>query len=249
MKNTLRTFLFISFLIGAAAPAHATTFNDPINTAVNQLRNVILETQWVKEIALAIDRLNEMKTQTLELFRFHSGLDEIIDSIIGDPLGEFLGRGRESLRDAFMDTGLITPQIEIFEGRGAPQDIRASLEAVTGEIPFGNVRPFIPFEEMQVVDAFYLAGQIREAGTSTRDAANLIAEQAKTASPKGAARLQAQGISELMVLSQQNQEVMAKLLELEATQVEQVSREEKAAERERIKFMKDANELLQGVLG
>ncbi len=101
---------------------------------------------------------------------------------------------------------------------------------------------------MQVVEAFELASGIRESGKELRDSARTISNQAKLASPKGAAKLQAQGISELMILGQQHQEAVAKLLELEATQIQQVSRREKEAERERLRFVQDANEYLESIL-
>jgi len=100
-----------------------------------------------------------------------------------------------------------------------------------------------------VVEAFDLANQIRDGGEDLRDAAQEIKTQAETASPKGAVRLQAQGTAELMVLGQQSQESIAKLLELQATQIEQVSRREKDAERERLRFIKDTNDYLDGILG
>ncbi len=250
MKNVLKILFLFLLLAGTQIPASEAalpTF-DAVNAALNEIRNALMESQFAQDIALAIERLNELKAQTLEMLRFHSGPDEILDSLIEDPLKSLTRLGRGSLRDAFMDSGLITPQLQILEEGGEPSDIRASLEAITGKIPQGNARTYIPFEEMQVVDAFDLANQIRKGGQDTRDAADLIAEQAKSASPKGAARLQAQGVSQLMVLEQQNQEAMAKIIELEATQVEQVSREEKQAERDRLKFMEDTNEYLDAVL-
>ena len=51
----------------------------------------------------------------------------------------------------------------------------------------------------------------------------------------------------MMVLSQQNQEVLAKILELQAVQVEQVSREEKRLESERLKYLDDAGTYLAGL--
>ena len=51
-----------------------------------------------------------------------------------------------------------------------------------------------------------------------------------------------------MVLGQQSQESIAKLLELEATQIEQVSRREKDAERERLRFIRDTSDYLDGIL-
>lgn len=237
------------FLVSVpVASSYAMIVNDPINTAVNELQNAILQAEWAKDIALAIERLNELKSQTLEMLRFHSGFDEIWNSIIGEPFRNLIGEGSASLQNAFADLGLLTPQIEILQGSSGPQDIRAALEDITGEIPQTDARPYLVFDEIQVVDAFDLAHQIREAGVVTRDAANQIAEQAQVVSSKGAARLEAQAMSELMVLSQQNQEAMAKLLELEATQIEQVTREEKRIERERVKFMEDANDYADGII-
>ncbi len=243
--RALLLLILLTFLMNVPA-SHATmpTF-DAVNAALQELQNAILNSNFAQDLVLAAERLSELKSQTLELFRFHSGLDDILDSVIGDPLSGFLHQGKASLRDAFIDTGLITPQIEIIEGAQGPSDIRHALEQITGEIPQGNQRPYIPFEDMMVVDAFDLAREIREAGISTRTSADSIAEQAKAASPKGAVRLQAQGVAQLMLLGQQNQEAMAKLLELNATKIEQVTRVEKAAEGERIQYLKDANQFLE----
>lgn len=246
MKGSRKVLFAVLILLTMFLPVtKAMTVHDPIHTAVSQLQNAILQSEWAKEIALAVERLNELRTQTMELFRFHAGLDEILDSIIGDPMTGLLDFGKEGLWNAFVDAGLITPQIEIFEGRSGPSDIRRALEEITGAIPEGNQRPYIPFEEMAVVDAFDFARMIREAGEETRSSAERIAEQAKEASPKGAARLHAQGISQLMLLSQQNQEAMAKLLELTAVQIEQVTRLEKDSERDRIRYLNDANRFLE----
>ena len=243
-------FLFLVFVLVAAPNAHATmpTF-DAINAALQELQNSILNSSFAQDLMLAAERLNELKTQTLEIFRFHSGLDEILNFFKGDPVRDFIDSLRTRIRDVYSDSLFTTPQIEILQTGGSAEDLRTSLEAVTGAIPEGNQRPYIPFEEMQVVEAFQLANQIREGGKDLRDAARQIQTQAETASPKGAVRLQAQGTAELMVLGQQSQESIAKLLELEATQIEQVSRREKEAERERLRFIKDTNDYLDGILG
>ena len=112
-----------------------------------------------------------------------------------------------------------------------------AIETMTGTIPDSEERPYIPFEESQVVAAFQQAQEIRDAGANTRDAAEQLATQAKDASPKGATRLGVEAQAQMIQLSQQNQEALAKIIELEATQVEQVSRDEKRYERERLKYM------------
>ncbi|MDA9101347.1 hypothetical protein N9K06_01580 [Omnitrophica bacterium] len=229
------------------AQAALPTF-DAVNAALQELQNVILNNNFVENLALAADRLDELKAQTLEMFRFHSGLDEILDLAKSDPLRDFTDSMAGRIRTVFSDSAPEAAHIEILQSAGTPEDLRSSLEALTGSIPEGNERSHIPFEEMQVIEAFDLAGRIREAGKDMRDAARSIGDQAKAASPKGAAKLQAQGISELMILGQQNQEAIAKLLELEATQIEQVSRREKEAERERLRFVRDADEYLGSIL-
>ncbi len=247
MKQLKKALILIPLCMVLMTPASkAYTFNDPINTAINVLRNTLMQAKWVKEIGLAVDRLSELKAQTLETFRFHSGLDEIFDSTIGDSIRGLMDQGG-SLKDFFFDAGFITPNIEVLGSGGTPQDIRNALESVTGAIPDTEARSYIMFEESQVVDAFHLAGQIRESGQKTRDAADLIQSQSKNASPKGAARLQVQGVSRLMVLEQQNQEVLAKMLELQATQIEQVTREEKRIEREKVKFLEDSSDFAEGL--
>ncbi len=249
-KGVLVLFLLL-VLAGVSIPsAHATmpTF-DAINAALQEIQNSILNSSFAQDIMLAMDRLTELKNQTLEILRFHSGLDEILNFVKGDPVRDFIDSLRTRIRDVYSDSMSMTPQIEILQTGGTAEDLKASLETVTGSIPEGNQRPYIPFEEMQVVEAFQLASQIRAGGEDLRDAARQIQTQAETASPKGAVRLQAQGIGELMVLGQQSQESIAKLLELEATQIEQVSRREKDAERERLRFIKDTNDYLDGILG
>ena len=250
MRKRMAVILLLLLLAAVHVPsaqAAMPTF-DAINAALQEIQNSILNSSFAQDIMLAAQRLNELKTQTLELFRFHSGLDEILAFVKRDPVRDFIDSMRTKIRDVFSDAIFTTPQIEILQTGGSAEDLRTSLEAVTGAIPEGNQRPYIPFEEMQVVEAFQLANQIREGGKDLRDAARQIQTQAETASPKGAVRLQAQGIGELMVLGQQSQESIAKLLELEATQIEQVSRREKDAERERLRFIRDTSDYLDGIL-
>lgn len=247
-KRIYAWFVILMFAVSPCASAALPTF-DAINAALQEIQNAILNNSFAQDIMLAVERLNELKTQTLELFRFHAGLDEIPGLVRGDFIRDFIHTSRARIRAVFSDAFSAIPQIEILQTGGAPEDLRASLESITGNIPEGNKRAYIPFEEMQVVEAFHLAAQIREAGDDLRSAARQIQEQAQNASPKGAVRLQAQGISELMVLSQQSQESIAKMLELQATQIEQVSRREKEAERERLRFIRDSNEYLDAILG
>ncbi len=218
---------------------------DAVNAALNELRNALMQSQFVEQMAAAMERLNQLKAQYFETLRFNSGVDDILDLFTGDPSVS----NPADVSHAFWDFGQVTPHFDRIETASSAAEIRHSLEAVTGSIPDSEARPYIPFEEMQVVDGFQTAQEIRRAGEETRNTARAISQQAQIASPKGAARLQADALSRMLVISQENQEAVAKLIELEATQVEQVSREEKRLEAERLKYMSDAKDYLSGLLG
>lgn len=221
---------------------------DAVNAALNELHNTLMQSQFVQDMASALDRLNQLKAQYLETLRFNSGVDEILSLLTGDPTRLFQNSDHGDVSQAFWDFGTVTPHFQQLENASGAIEIRQSLEAVTGSIPSSEERPYIPFEEMQVVDGFQTAQEIRAAGEDTRNAARSISEQAQAASPKGAARLQADALSKMLVLSQEHQEAVAKLIELEATQVEQVSRDEKRLENERIKYTNDAKDYLSTML-
>lgn len=241
--------MILVLVLSGAPRLHAAlpTF-DAVNAALNEAQNAILNSEFAKLILTAVEQARELRNQYLELIRYHAGLDDIVEVFIGDPFEALLQEGNEALRDAFRDLDDLLPEFEVLNQSTAPEDIRISIERLTGEILESGRRPYIPFEEMQVVEGFQLAQEIRRAGEATREAASQISTQARTASPKGAARLQVEALAKSILLAQTSQEAMAKLLELEATQVEQVSREEKRLEHERLKFMEDAVEFLSGVL-
>lgn len=250
-----KKFIFILILFASLAVwspvSRATgmpTF-DAVNAALNEIRNIVMQSQFAQDMVSAMDRLNQLKAQYLETLRFNSGVDDLIDLIPGDPLTSLPNVNHAEVSRAFWDFGPVTSHYERLGNASGASEIRESLEAITGEIPSSEVRAYIPFEEMQVVDGFKTAQAIRLAGIETRDTARAISQQAQIASPKGAARLQADALSKMLVLSQEHQEAVAKLIELEATQVEQVSRDEKRLENERTKYMSDAKDYIAGILG
>ena len=248
-KTQVILILFLILLVAAGHAAYATlpTF-DAVNAALNELRNSLMQSQFGQDIAVALNQLEQLKSQYQEIVRFHSGFDSFTGVFVGDSWWNLFRSGNNGLRAAYNDFGWITSNIEIMDQASSPSDIRASLETITGTIPQSTERPYIPFEEMKVVEGFQVAQEILKSGDATRTAAQSISDQAQTASPKGAAQLGAEALSRLMVLSQQNQEVSAKILELEAVQVEQVSREEKRLESERVKYLDDAGTYLSGLL-
>ena len=238
--------LFIILSFQARSEASLPTF-DSVNAALNQMRNLLIQSQFAQEITLALERLDQLRTTYYEFIRFHSGLDDFFEVFMGDPLNEILRLGSARAKEAFFDFDWFIPKLELLDGAESTQDIRRFLEEVTGEIPNSMARPYIPFEEMQVVEGFQFADEIRRAGEITREGAEQISYQARTASPKGAARLQVEAMSRMIVLTQENQEALAKLIELESTSIEQVSRDEKHYERERLRYMEEFKEGLESL--
>ncbi len=249
-KHILLIFIFLVSLTALSPISQAVfpTF-DAANAALNELRNALMQSQFIQDMAGAVERLNQLKAQYLEMLRFNSGVDEVLNIVMGDSSLFFQNTNHGAVSQAFSDFGTISPHFDQIESASGAIEIRRSLEAVTGSIPNSEARAYIPFEEMQVVDGFQTAQQIRSSGDEMRSTAKSIADQAQVASPKGAARLQADALSRMLVLNQENKEALAKLIELQATQVDQVSRDEKRLENERTKYMTDAKDYLSGILG
>lgn len=249
----LRVFILIIFFGGIVVPGSYATgvsiVNDPLNTILNEARNALIEVQWLKDLALAVDRLKELKAQTTEMIRVHSGLDKIFGPKIGDSLENLFDRDRPSLRDVFLDAGIITPTIEIADSGSTPRDIRDALEEVTGTIPEGNIRPDIVWTEANIVKTFQLAQRVREDGEKTRDEMERITAEARSASPKGAARIQAELQAQTIIQQQKTQELLTEVMKGQAREMAHINREEKEIERHRLKFLDDASEYLEVILG
>lgn len=247
MKKKLKAFvLVILLLVSFQGTSHASGWPvfDAVNAMLGEMRNVLMQSQFAQDLALSMERLQQLKSTYQEMLRFNAGFDDFLEVVIGNPLSQV---EKYRVRHAFDDFHWMTPTIEILEGDASVHEIRNVIEKVTGEIPNSEVRPYIPFEEMQVVEGFQFAQEIRKAGKETREAAHDLATQVQTASPKGAAKLGVEAMSQILVSSQANQEVMAKMIELQATQIEQVSREEKRYEYERLKYMDEFKESLQNL--
>ncbi len=238
-------FILLTGIFPRPAQAALPTF-DAVNAALAELRNAILNSGFIREIEVALQKLEQMKATYQEMLRFHAGLDEIVKVVIGDPLKKVINNNDPLLTGNQTYYSSI-PQIRLFDQAKSLDSIASSLEEISGPIPESTARPYIPFEEIQAVRGYEFAKQIYAEGDKTREAAETIHFEAQTASPKGAARLTAQATAQLMVLSQENQEAIAKLIELTATQVEQVSREEKRLERERLRYMEDFRDSVEGL--
>jgi len=235
---------------------------DAWNFAMNRLRNTIMNSHFRARYDLAFKAYNlaaetgrialQTRDQLELLYRqfrdFNFGSDNFQRLLVPDLRDSLLYGTQLVSRNGFGDFWWMMRDAEIVANAYWPSDIRAGLERITGKIPNSAARPYIPFDESQVVEGFRMAKRIRDVGQLTRDRANSASARAEFASPNAAARLQVELLSKIMILGQQNQEAVAKLIELEAVQIEQVSRDEKRLERQRLKYMRDAASYLEGVL-
>ncbi|MDP2646550.1 MAG: hypothetical protein Q8P24_16545, partial [Desulfobacterales bacterium] len=169
MKKTAILFVLVLLMLcplNRKAHAALPTF-DAVNAALSELRNAVMQSQFAQDIALAMERLNQLKSTYQELLRFHSGLDDLFETWVGDPLHQFLNAG-QGFQFTFPDFPAISPQIDLIQNAQGPSDIRNALENITGKIPQSEARPYILFEEMQVVEGLDLAQKIRQSGENTR---------------------------------------------------------------------------------
>ncbi len=218
---------------------------DFVNAALNELRNSLMENQFAQEIIVLFDQLTELENTYQEMMRFNAGIEEFVRSFVQDAARAFRD-SQSTFRDGFLAG--FEPSVEqdairnlgtILEGYGDPSGIKSYIETIHGMDPQSVERPYITFDESQVGEAYLMAHEIRKRSDETKQAGETIQELSQTASPKGAARLSADASGKLIVVTQENQEIFAKLLEVEATKLEQVSRDEKRFERERLKYMRE----------
>ncbi len=227
--------------------AQALVVYDPINATYNQIRNALMEVYHVEEMQNAIDRLLALRNTLEEMIRFHSGIDEVRSLFIGD-YKKLLGRFNPNILSSlgYELSGVQRDFYSLIQGGadGVGPDFRNSLESVFGEDPHSQTKPYITQEEVFAADGFHWSREVRKAVEATMNAGQDISLAAQTASPKGASRLAADALGKLLVAEAQTQQNQAKLIEVGATQIEQVSREEKYYERERLRFMREFNELV-----
>lgn len=247
LKRKMITAALILILCSAnAQPAKADLpVIDFVNAALSEFRNSLMENHFAQEIVVFFDQLTELENTYQEIMRFNAGIEEFIRHFVEDAAHAFRN-SQSSFRDTFL-AGL-EPSAEqdairnlgvILEGYGDPSGIKSYIETIHGADPQSVERAFITFDEAQVGEAYLMAHEIRKRSDETKQAGENIQDLSQTASPKGAARLAADASGKLIVVTQQNQEIFAKLLEVEAAKLEQVSRDEKRFERERLKYMRE----------
>ncbi len=247
-KHFLGVFLITATILTSA---QAMIVHDPINALYNQIRNTLMELQHVEAMANAMERLMTLRKTLEEMIRFHSGFDEIRSLFIGD-FKRLLPRFNPNILSN-MGYQLSGPQRDFYalvQGSGGSSssfDYRRHLDTVFGEDPRSTTKPYITQEELFAADGFRMSSEVRMAIEDTMTAGEDISRAAQIASPKGAARLSADALGKILVAQAQTQQNQAKLIEIGATQIEQVSREEKYYERERLKFMQEFNYLLDNL--
>lgn len=247
MKKVKIPVLILFLTLVLAAPAKALIVYDPINGAYNEIRNALMQIYHIEDIKNAIDQLTQLQSTFNEMKRFNGGMDEIFSLFLGDYKSILYRHNPSSLSSMGFDLSSI--QREFYElvngasGSGS-KNYKSHLDTIFGEDPNSKTKPYITQEELFAADGYRWAGDVRQITDQTILAGEDISRAAQTASPKGSARLTADALGKIVVTQAQIQQNQSKLIEIGATQVEQVSREEKYYERERLRFMDDFNGLL-----
>lgn len=247
LKHFLMVFAIVAVL---SASAQALIVNDPINSAYNLLRNTLMQLQHVENLKSSLDRLLELRRTFEEIKRVNTGIDEIRSLFLGDfknllyryspinlsSLGYRLSQAQQDFYALINGSSL-----------GGAEDYKSHLDSIFGQDPQSQTKPYITQEELLAADSYRWASEVKKVIDKTIDAGEDISRASQTSSPKGAARLTADALGKIVVTQAQIQQNQSKLIEIGATQIEQVSREEKNYERERIKFMREFNRLLDAL--
>lgn len=247
MKRHIRLIALFLIVITLAMPVYGMTVYDPVNAALNQVRNALMNTFHLEDIKNALDQIFELRKTFDELKRFHDGTDEIRSIFSGDYRQLFSRLGLNGITDLGYE--LSSLQSDFFSmirgsSSGGLSDFRTQMGAIFGEDPNSTTKPYITQEDLFAADGFRWAAEVRKTIETTMNAGEEISIAAQSASPKGAARLSADALGKLLVTDAQIQQNQSKLIEIGATQIEQVVREEKDYERERLKFMRELNQLI-----
>ena len=251
MKKPAIVASILVLAVLASCPAYADLLVfDPINGAYNELRNALMEAYHIDDIKNALDQLTQLQSTFDEMKRFNGGVDEIFSKLLGD-FKSLLYRYNTSNLSS-MGFNLSDIQREFYElingsSPGASPSYKSHLDSIFGQDPNSQTKPYITQEELIAADSYRWAGDVKQVIDQTITAGEDISTAAETASPKGANRLAADALGKIVVTQAQIQQNQSKLIEIGATQVEQVSREEKYYERERISFMDDFNSLLDNM--
>jgi hypothetical protein len=250
MKKSLRMAGILLISGSLSVTAYGMTVYDPVNAMYNQVRNALLTLYHTEDIQNALSQLIELQKTFNELKRFHDGIDEIRSIFMGDyktllyrlGLGSWSGMGYEL-------SGIQSDFLSLLNGSSSGGNLRSHMETIFGADPQSVTKPYITQEELFAADGFRWASEIRRMVENTVDAGEEISRAAATASPKGAARLSVDALGKILVTQAQIQNNQSKLIENGAAQIEQIVREDKYLERERMRFMQEFDELLDSLPG
>lgn len=250
MKKIKTVVLILVFTMLVVSPAYALIVYDPINGAYNQIRNALMQLYHIDELKNAFDQLTELKNTFQEMKRFNGGVDKIFSRVLGDFKSLLYSYNPSNLSS--MGFNLSQVQQEFYQlvngiSGSAPSSYKSHLDAIFGQDPGSQTKPYITQEELIAADSYRWAGDVKQIIDQTVTAGEDISTAAQDASPKGASRLAADALGKIVVTQAQIQQNQSKLIEIGATQVEQVSREEKYYERERLRFMDDFNGVLNEI--
>ena len=248
MKKTFFILLVLSLCF--ITPAYAFTVYDPINSALNQFRNMLLENHQWEKLRLMIKEIQKIKDTYQEVLRLNLGVDDIPSLLIGGPsqlgasLSGHFGVSATSLRTNTERS--IQTLFETVEGI-VGGDLSSAYFDIFKKIPIKSPRTDLIYEDLRIANALQLSGQIIKESKKTRQAGERISRQAITASAKGALRLSADSLGKILQTQSGIHENQARVVELMANSMAKVAMEDKTIEGERLKFIRDIEEVWERI--
>jgi len=265
VKKILTLLVLVTVLCFTVSLGHAMVVFDPSNYALNTVRNVLMESQHVRDMLEAARRLTELKRMVEEFRFFNSELIEkgfseirsLIDTVrffTESPEATFKWFG-DQFTDGFWTTLKENP---LFEGRASElreletwvnrSESGTTLSYYLNQVPdpLSSRHRYITFEQAEIVRSFDQAEALRGYARSLAAEGRSLAEAAAQANLLGAARLQAASMGKLYEILGVMLAAEGRLAELHSISIEQVSRQEKQNELARERVIQDLGEFVTG---
>lgn len=261
MRKQISGLLFATLLLTSVSTVSAMTVFDPANYTLNQLRNILMESQHIVDMLEAAKRLIELKNMVEEFRFFNSeliekGFSEIrgIVETFRDPKGTLVRLGDEFTGGFFSALsenplfqgrpGQVT-QIETWVNRaGSGTTLSYYLNLVPD--PLSPNHQYITYEQSQIARSFDEAKILRDYAKRLAEEGEALAQAASQANLLGSSRLTAASMGKLYEILGVILASQGRLAELESISLEQVSREEKLDELARRRLFEDLGEFVQG---
>ncbi len=265
MKKILTLLVLVTVLCSTISLGHAMVVFDPSNYALNTVRNVLMESQHVRDMLEAAKRFYEMKRMAEEFRFFNSeliekGFSEIrslaqtIRFFTESPeaafkwfQGQFTGGFWTTLRENPLFEGSASElhELETWVNRA---ESGTALSYYLNQVPdpLSPRHRYITFEQAEIIRSFEQADALRGYARGLAEEGRALAEAAAQANLLGASRLQAASMGKLYEILGVMLIAEGRLAELHSISIEQVSRQEKQNELARERVIQDLGEFVTG---